>query len=123
MIDTRDPKFIVGKEWKSTEYQEWIKKNCLCVICSLRLATDDMKETHHHRHMRNKDYMYVPLCLSCHNQVHESAATKEKLFIRYGFSEDLFDAYVVNTLSKYLIEKGYFNAVINSLSEIFMEIA
>lgn len=105
-----------GRKWKSNKYRRWIRDKKLCAFCMLPLRGEkEAFETHHHKHVRKNDGFFIPTCLMCHNKFH---AGEDKFKLRHGMTDEDLNKKAAFCLVTYLLDGGFFNAVINRLTEI-----
>ena len=86
--------------WSSPAYRRWIRDTKSCLTCGSSLLNEkEAFETHHHRHWRRNDAMYIALCLACHNQLH---ASESRFMANHRLTKDGMDQACVDQLAEYV---------------------
>lgn len=127
MIETRDPKHLIGAYVKNEEYRSWIHKTQRC-YCGASLS-NQTGWLHHDAHSGSKykprDQLLTRFCSQprdnavggCHGEIHASFNNQEALYRRFGLTEESVREDCAKMLFDYAVEKFGANAVINQLTE------
>lgn len=73
---TEYAKYLKSNWWKERKEKYWNKHKKICFCCGLEAT-----ELHHYDYTvlgKEKDYNLIPLCRSCHQEIHDKV--KEKKF-------------------------------------------